>query len=133
MELPLLGIVLVLLVAWLIMRQRRYKAEVNAPAPKTDPAKSAYHAVSLKFEANACNAAKAMAGRRFLASAAPRLPLPECDALECRCRFAHHDDRRSGSDRRSPFASRGYSASGTGSFQRERREGSGRRDSDASA
>ena len=132
MQLTLLGIVLVLLVAWLIMRQRRYAAEANAPAPKPDTAKTAYHAVSIKFEANACDAAKAMTGRRFLASAAPRLPLPDCDMLECRCRFAHHDDRRSGSDRRSPFGARGYSPSGTGSFRQERRESAGRRESDRS-
>ena len=130
MQLTLLGIVLVLLIVWLVMRQRRYTAEANAPAPKTDPAKTAYHAVSIKFEANACNAAKAMTGRRFLASAAPRLPLADCDALECRCRFAHHDDRRTGKDRRSPFGARGYSPSGSGSFEEERRGGPGRRDSD---
>ncbi len=132
MQLTLLGIVLVLLVVWLIMRQRRYTAEANAPAPKPDAAKTAYHAVSIKFEANACDAAKAMTGRRFLASAAPRLPLPDCNVLECRCRFAHHDDRRSGNDRRSPFGARGYSPSGSGSFEKERRVGSERRESDRS-
>ena len=132
MQLTFLGIVLVLLIVWLYLRQRRYAAEASTPAPKADSAKTAYHAVSIKFEANACDAAKAMTGRRFLASAAPRLPLPECNVLECRCRFAHHDDRRSGKDRRSPFAARGYSPSGTGSFEKERRESAGRRESDAS-
>ncbi len=132
MQLTLLSIVLVLLVVWLIMRQRRYKAEMNAPAPKSSSARTAYHAVSIKFEANACDAAKAMSGRRFLATAAPRLPLPDCDALECRCGFAHHDDRRSGKDRRSPFAARGFSPSGSGTYERERRGGTGRRDSDVS-
>ena len=132
MQLTLLGFVLVLLIVWLIMRQRRYAAEAEAPPPRTDPVKTAFHAVSIKFEANACTAAKAMTGRRFLASAAPRLPLPDCDALECRCRFAHHDDRRSGKDRRSPFGARGYSPSGSGSFEKERRDGTGRRENDAS-
>lgn len=131
MQLTLLGIVLALLVVWLFLRQRRYAAEATAPASKKDPTRTAYHAVSIKFEANACDAAKAMTGRRFLATAAPRLPLPECDALECRCRFAHHDDRRSGKDRRSPFGARGYSPSGSGTFEKERRESSGRRESDA--
>ena len=132
MQLTLLGIVLVLLIVWLYLRQRRYAAEVNAPPRETDPGKTAYHAVSIKFEANACDAAKAMTGRRFLASAAPRLPLPECNVLECRCRFAHHDDRRSGKDRRSPFGARGYSPSGSGSFEQERRDGAGRRRDDES-
>ncbi len=132
MQLTLLGIVLVLLIVWLYLRQRRYAAEENAPARKTDSAKTAYHAVSIRFEANACDAAKAMTGRRFLASTAPRLPLPECNVLECRCRFAHHDDRRSGKDRRSPFGARGYSPSGSGSFEHERRGGAGRRKDDGS-
>ena len=132
MQLTLLGIVLVLLIVWLFVRQRRYTAEVNAPRTRTDPAKTAYHAVSIKFEANACDAAKAMTGRRFLASAAPRLPLPDCNVLECRCRFAHHDDRRSGKDRRSPFGARGFSPSGSGSFEKERRDGAGRRSDDES-
>ena len=132
MQLTLLGIVLVLLIVWLYLRQRRYAAEAKAPARKTDPAKTAYHAVSIRFEANACDAAKAMTGRRFLASAAPRLPLPECNVLECRCHFAHHDDRRSGKDRRSPFGARGYSPSGSGSFEQERRDGAGRRKDDGS-
>jgi hypothetical protein len=95
-----------------------------------DASGTAYHAVSIKFDQNACEAARAMSGRRFLSSAAPRLPLPECDALECRCRFAHHKDRRTGKDRRSPFAAAGYGG-GTGSFEKERREQSGRRHEDA--
>ena len=131
MQLMLLGIVLVLLIVWLYLRQRKYAAEANTPDNKTDSGKTAYHAVSIKFEANACDAAKAMTGRRFLASAAPRLPLPDCNVLECRCRFAHHDDRRSGQDRRSPFGARGYSPSGSGSFEQERRENRGRRKDDA--
>jgi hypothetical protein len=44
-----------------------------------------------------------MSGKRFLSGAAPRIPLPECDVLECKCRFVHHEDRREGDDRRNPF------------------------------
>ncbi|MDJ0750280.1 MAG: hypothetical protein QNJ11_12400 [Woeseiaceae bacterium] len=130
MQLTLLSIVLVLLILWLYVRQRKYKAEANGPPSRTDPSLTAFHAVSIKFDVNACNAAKAMTGRRFLASAAPSLPLPDCDVLECRCRFAHHDDRRSGSDRRSPFGARGYSPSGSGSYEKDRRTGAGRRKDD---
>ena len=56
-----------------------------------------------KFTGNACTAAREMEGRRFLSSAAPRLPLPDCDVLDCGCKFAHHPDRRAKQDRRSPF------------------------------
>jgi LPXTG-motif cell wall-anchored protein len=130
MQLTLLGAALVLLIVWLFLRRRRDAAQSPAQKAPEDKGRSAYHAVSIKFDEGACEAAKAMGGRRFLANAAPRLPLPECDALECRCRFVHHADRRSGRDRRSPFAAAGYGG-GTGSFEKERRGTSGRRKSDS--
>jgi hypothetical protein len=125
MEQTLLVIAVVGLLAWLFLRHRDKKTE---PAGKStsDSTKSAYHAVSIKYDANACEAAQKMSGRRFLASEAPRLPLPECDAAECNCRFAHHEDRRSSTDRRSPFAASGFGG-GTGSFEKERRERKDRR------
>jgi len=119
------GVVVVLLV-WLFLRRRDQAEDSPATAAPKRHDNTAYHAVSIKFDANACNAAKEMAGRRFLSSAAPRLPLPDCNALECRCRFAHHKDRRAGKDRRSPFSATKYS-DGTGSFEKERRENLERR------
>lgn len=121
----LLIVALLLSIAWLVMRIRRGKVEVHA-ASQVKPLEStaAIHAVSLKYSSNACDAAKAMTGRRFLASAAPRLPLPECDAMECRCGFAHHADRRSGNERRNPYGSVHYGAgtSGTTIERRDRRD-----------
>lgn len=117
----LLFLTLILLLAWLSMRiLRGSKGKPDAAATKNLDSTSQFHAVSLKYSASACDAAKAMTGRRFLASAAPRLPLPKCDALECRCTFAHHDDRRSGTDRRNPFNT-GTFMSGTGKMPMERR------------
>jgi hypothetical protein len=117
-----------LLVAWLVARNRRESAASSADR-QTKPGAArdtTYHAVSIWYAADACEAAKSLAGRRFLASAAPRLPLPECDAKGCECRFSHHDDRRSGRDRRSPFQ-RAAGPEGTGSFKEELREGRDRR------
>ena len=128
MDLTTMIVVVVLLVAiWWLMRKRRAAAEEESnPRPRAQKKTTQYHAVSIKFKSNACNAAKAMAGRRFLATAAPKLPLPDCDVLECNCRFAHHDDRRSGKDRRSPFAP-GGGLTGTGAYEKEQREGKDRR------
>jgi hypothetical protein len=28
------------------------------------------------------------------------LPVPTCDRAKCRCRYIHHEDRRTGEDRR---------------------------------
>jgi len=53
-----------------------------------------FHAVSVKAGPRCCQAAKSMAGMRFLSRQAPLLPLPQCDAATCECRYLHHDDRR---------------------------------------
>ena len=129
MELTLLGIAAVLVIVWMYLRRRGASAREQVVASAKPQEDTAYHAVSIRFAEGACAAAKGMTGRRFLSSAAPRLPLPECDAAVCECRFAHHKDRRSGKDRRSPFAS-GRLSGATGRHEAERREGIGRRKSD---
>ena len=127
MQTTLLIIAGVLLLAWLLLRRRNTsKKKEEAPKAATRLGNTAYHAVSIKFGENTCAAARAMAGRRFLSNAAPRLPLADCDAAQCHCRFVHHNDRRSGKDRRSPFAAAGFGG-GTGSFEKERRERPDRR------
>ena len=67
--------------------------------------------------------------QRWLPYLAPRLPLPECDAAACNCRYVHYSDRRSGLDRRATY-----------DWTRERelgvvnrRSGRGRRSTDAVA
>jgi len=93
--------------------------------PKAAQATSQYHAVSLHLSTSACDAARKLGDKRFLSKAAPRIPLMDCDAQTCKCRFKHHKDRRSGDDRRNPIA--GSIAVGTGQFQKERRYHSERR------
>ena len=126
MQGTLLGIAFILALLWLLLLIRRNKRESAAkPVTHKPDAKTAYHAVSIAYSENACLAAKQMTGRRFLANAAPRLPLPECNANECDCNFAHHADRRTGQDRRSPFG--GSSAGATGTYNQERRNRTERR------
>ena len=129
MRTVLLLLVLGLLIAWYFYRQGLDKPEERqdrriARGPKDS---SRYHAVSIKPGAYACRAANEIAGQRFLASEAPSIPLPGCTANECDCHFTHHNDRRTGKDRRSPFTSGGIAAA-TGSFPGERRQGQDRRD-----
>lgn len=129
MKTVLLLLMLGLLIAWLIYRQGLDKPEDRrvrriSPAHKNE---SRYHAVSVKPGAYACCAANKIAGQRFLASQAPDLPLPDCDAAKCDCHFVHHHDRRTGKDRRSPFTSGGVAAP-TGTYTGERRQGDDRRD-----
>jgi hypothetical protein len=132
MNLSTLLLILVLFVAiWWLLRKRRGSASTVTPSTAANPRStdSQFHAVSIKISGHSCKAAQEMSGRRFLATAAPKLPLPECDVLECTCRFAHHDDRRSNKDRRSPFGPGGVAGS-TGSFTSEQRGGTDRRKSD---
>lgn len=127
-----LALVLLLLVAaWLFLRKKKASSNADSrPAQTSTRTNTAFHAVSIKFSENACTAAKAMAGRRFLATETPSLPLPECNVLECHCCFNHHGDRRITKDRRSPFAQSG-ATDGTGSFERERRNKKDRRQDDS--
>ena len=126
----LVGLVVVLMLLWyLLMRRSSGSAATQQPRLEQTEAGGDFHAVSIKFDADACLNAKALQGRRFLASDAPNLPLDNCDAARCNCRFVHHDDRRSGKDRRSPFGSAGMGAV-TGRFEKERRDGDDRRQHD---
>lgn len=61
-----------------------------------------YAAVKVKSGLDACKAAIDLRDQVMLAKDAPSLPMPECDAQQCDCRYVHFDDRRTG-DRRSPL------------------------------
>ncbi|MDH3613794.1 MAG: hypothetical protein OEU90_08715 [Gammaproteobacteria bacterium] len=128
MNLPLMALaVVLLLVVWLFLRRRQAsRSDDSKPEVRAGSSTSVYHAVSIKFSGSACDAAREMKGRRFLSTAAPKLPLAECDNLECNCRFVHHKDRRSDKDRRSPFGPSGLGG-GTGSYEKEQRSNKDRR------
>jgi hypothetical protein len=130
MKMLLLVLILVLLVGWLFLRSRQENVPVaRKTTRRVTSTKKNYHAVSIKFEAYACAAAKELEGQRFLSNAAPRLPLPECNVTDCKCHFAHHKDRRAGKDRRNVFTASGYSAE-TGKHEQERRQADDRRHDD---
>ena len=127
MKTILLLLVVGLLVAWLIYRQgldrpgARQKRPLGLPRHASD-----FHAVSVKPGAYACNEANEIAGERFLATEAPEIPLPGCTSSNCECHFIHHNDRRAGKERRSPFTSGGVAAA-TGTYAQDRRQGRERR------
>lgn len=128
MKTILLLLVVGLLVAWLFYRQGLDRPAARQDRRISSPRNSAdYHAVSIKPGAYACNEANEIAGQRFLATEAPEVPLPGCTSSNCECHFVHHNDRRTGKDRRSPFTAGGIAAA-TGKFAEERREGKERRD-----
>jgi hypothetical protein len=130
MDVFLSSIAVVLLLALLfVMRRNRGTSNRRPEMPKreNDSADTQFHAVSLSFASSACEAAKSMEGRRFLSGTAPRIPLPDCDVLECKCRFVHHKDRRKSEDRRNPYV-QGFGGGDTGKFPAEQRKYGDRRD-----
>ncbi len=83
-----------------------------------------YHSVSVETDPKCCKEVREIEGRRFLAAAAPKLPLLGCGAAACVCRYVHHNDRRSIRDRRVlPHNSSAHTMS-------DRRGGKGRRIND---
>jgi len=63
----------------------------RAERPRPTPP---YRGVSIKLQEDSCAGARQIAGKRFLACAAPLLPIDNCDSSTCRCRYARFDDRR---------------------------------------
>ncbi len=95
----LLSIVFAAIGAWLFWPRTKRETQ---HAAKTDRLSGKYHCVSVRHRANACQAVKRLAGKRFLSKEAPRLPLSNCDVAKCRCRYVHFADRRA-EDRRNPY------------------------------
>ncbi len=111
-----IGIILaVVLIVLLVLSKRSEKTSERRPTVTTEAQSTTttrFHAVSIKAVNSACAAAKSLEGKRFLSGAAPRLPLPECDAQSCKCHFVHHADRRSGVDRRGEVPSNVLASTG---------------------
>lgn len=129
MDVALSGIAIILLLALLFVMRKKGAADGKRPdVPKVvqDAPTTKFHAVSLSYASNACAAAKNMHGRRFLSGAAPKIPLADCDVLECKCRFAHHADRRKTDDRRNPYV-QSFGGAETGNFRQDQRKRGERR------
>ena len=61
-----------------------------------------FPAASVSCGHDACQAARELTEKRYLAWEAPNLPLAGCDAERCDCRYNHYSDRRAFTgDRRS--------------------------------
>ena len=111
---------------------RKSAKTAQKPAKKALAPRNPWRASSITSGDNACAAAQAIAGKRFLDSekSIPVLPLPDCDAASCQCKYARHEDRRDASeDRRSPSALHSALYDQTGKVNRRQRK-RGRRKTD---
>jgi hypothetical protein len=70
------------------------RAKSSKPAPRETKAAGRFGAVEIRMRNDACDAARALEGQRFLAKDAPALPLPACTAQQCSCSFGKLADRR---------------------------------------
>lgn len=96
-------IALLFLAGVILWRWRRTGEESRSVLSKIQ-SRTTFHAISIRYYGeDACDAVKRMEDKRILSSQAPMLPLPECDAPFCNCRYEHHDDRRQG-ERRHPWS-----------------------------
>jgi hypothetical protein len=86
--------------SWLSRKLARDEPAPVRIRPASRKVAEPFRAVSIKPGHQCCEGAKQFAGIRFLGAKAPKLPLPDCQAPVCNCRYVHHADRRSGEDRR---------------------------------
>ncbi len=100
MKTAILGLMLIVAVAVLIFVRRAAAKSLPPSNVETDVHGHPYHCVVIRYPDKACAAVKRLSGRRLLSKEAPRLPLPECDATACHCRYVHFADRRHSDDRR---------------------------------
>jgi hypothetical protein len=86
-----------------------------------------WNAVAIVAATGGCEAARALKGKRFLSTEAPRLPLPQCASPgACRCVYKKYADRRAGPRREVEKTGLQRALTDTG----ERRSRRGRRSTD---
>ena len=100
-------LILVVGVLSLLVRSRRSGEPKRKPRALSRPDRGddsdagPYRSVSINTGEAPCGGARTLAGQRYLLGNAPMLPLADCDAGRCDCRYSHHADRRDrGGDRR---------------------------------
>jgi len=85
--------------------EKRHTARPVSKTRTAPAARSPYRATSIECSGTACDAAKAIDGKRFLDRdrVTPALPLERCDMSRCTCSYVRHEDRRDhDEDRRHP-------------------------------
>jgi hypothetical protein len=91
----LIFVLLLLAILGLFFYQhRKNRTQQRHHKPKHHHAQHPYHSVSVETLPDCCIAARKLAKKRYLSDEAPMLPLENCQASDCQCRYLHFDDRR---------------------------------------
>lgn len=97
MQLAILSVAMVLLLAILFsLRLARTETQDDQRRDRRTGlgASHPFHAVSIGPASDCCAAAQSLRAVRFLSEEAPSLPLVNCNAAQCQCRYTHYSDRR---------------------------------------
>jgi len=86
--------------SWFFGKRVQAEVQLSGRPVQVHRVVNPFHAVAIVPGSNCCQAARQLSGTLFLSTQAPPLPLPHCEVDACRCRYAHHADRRTGDDRR---------------------------------
>tara|TARA_R110000822_G_scaffold59736_10_gene148893 strand:+ start:7362 stop:7775 length:414 start_codon:yes stop_codon:yes gene_type:complete len=109
------------------LRKKNTSKNKKTLRESTKKINSLYHAVNIEFDIASCPAVQSITEQYFLAREAPPIPLPECTAETCHCRYRHHNGRRHGIRRpQTVLSAEAYQSSG----REERRIQKGRRAAD---
>lgn len=79
---------------WSLATLFHYKSKIKGEPVQAMRVTNPYHAVAIVPGQKACAAARTNAEVRFLSADAPPLPLKNCSAASCTCRYQHFKDRR---------------------------------------
>lgn len=112
----MLQALLILLAVFLIVRLLRHRSADDftyaetarsgdfTPEDLWDHVEHPYHCVACRCSNGGCKAVQPLEGHYYLVGESHELPVPECTAVPCRCRYVHYADRRhSEEDRRAAF------------------------------
>lgn len=77
-----------------ILRRGQAAKSESDEAKKSEPGSRFRGVEIIPDEDGCCGAVADLAGKRMLSHEVPKLPLPDCTAAECRCKYELFDDRR---------------------------------------
>jgi hypothetical protein len=97
-----ISLFIALCATWLWLHYSGVKPERKQHAEPSSVKKTSksYHGVSLHLCDHACECVCHVRRQRYLAGEAPTIPIDGCTNTECSCTYVHHEDRRSGEERR---------------------------------
>ena len=107
--------------------RRNSPARTRSATARAERSTTQWRAVKIAPGLFCCDAVGKLTGQVFLATESPQLPLAGCDEKDCRCKYIHLEDRRSGGDRRLELGELGAFLPAS---QTERRQVGGRRATD---